>query len=129
MSKPACEALSKAGEPCRAFALPGARNCWTHSPDHVEARQRACSAGGRKATQLRAIEGKRRKLDTPRALAGFMSTLVHDALEGKVDADLARTIGYLVAVQTKVVEQARQSDVERMLAEVRALTADARRRA
>ena len=78
--------------------------------------------------QLRAIEGRRWKLDSPRALAAFLSGLIHDTLEGKVDADLARTVGYLAAVQTKVIEQAGQSDVEQALAEVRQLVAEARRR-
>jgi hypothetical protein len=89
------------------------------------ARRRGAEVAGR----LRSLEGKRRKLDSPRALAAFVSTLIHDALEGKVEADLARTIGYLAAVQTKVIEQARSADVEAALSEVRQLVNEARRRA
>jgi len=129
MARPVCIAVRKDGEPCRAPAVPGGERCWVHDEAWADRAREGRALGAVKAGKLRSLEGKRKRLDTPRALAGFMSTLVHDALEGKVDADLARTIGYLVAVQTKVVEQARQSDVERMLAEVRALTADARRRA
>jgi hypothetical protein len=127
MDRAPCEGVTKAGARCRSFPLPGSPYCFMHGDPAAAAAAR--SRGSVQAGRLRSLEGKRRKLDSPRALAAFVSTLIHDALEGKVEADLARTIGYLAAVQTKVIEQARQSDVETMLAEVRALTEQARRRA
>jgi len=99
-----------------------------HDPARAEAMTAARSRGAAKAAKLRSLEGGRKRLDSPRALAVFMSNLIHDAVEGKIDPDLARTVGYLVAVQTKVTEQARQADVEQMLAEVKQLVAEARRR-
>jgi len=84
--------------------------------------------GGTAAARLRVLEGKRLRLDTPAALVRFTGGLLQDALAGTVDIDAARTIGYLVSVQLKAIEQARASDVEQMLAEVRQLLAEARRR-
>ena len=128
MSERRCRSARADGTPCSGTPLPGGALCFAHAPEHAEAIRAARSRAAAKANRLRAIEGRRRRLDNPRALAAFVSTLIHDALEGKVEADLARSIGYLVAVQTKVIEQARQSDVEQALAEVRALVAEARRR-
>jgi hypothetical protein len=123
-----CAARTQRGEPCGAFVPIGATYCRMHDPERADEVQAARLRGVRQANHLRAIEGRRRKLDNPRALSGFLSVLIHDALEGKVEADLARTIGYLVMVQTKVIEQARSADVESALSEVRALVAEARRR-
>jgi hypothetical protein len=129
VARAACAARTQRGEPCGAFVPIGAAYCRMHDPERADEVQASRLRGVRQANRLRAIEGRRRKLDHPKALSGFLSSLIHDALEGKVEADLARTIGYLIMVQTKVVDQARQSDVEAMLAEVRALTEQARRRA
>ena len=126
MSNPTCQAVRKDGSPCRAPALPDSALCWSHDPRQAEAAARARAEGGAKASRLRSLEGKRRRLDSPRALAGFLSTLIHDALEGKVDADLARTVGYLAAVQVKAVELAQRSELEARLAEVERLLAQRR---
>jgi hypothetical protein len=129
MARPICRALRKDGSPCRGPSLPGSDRCWVHDPEHAELAAEARARGAVKAAKLRSIESRRKRLDSPRALSAFLSGLLHDLADGKADADLARTIAYVVSVQTRVIEQARQSDVEAMLAEVRQLTAEARRRA
>jgi len=84
--------------------------------------------GGTAAARLRVLEGKRLRLDSPAALVRFTGGLLQDALAGTVDVDTARTIGYLVSAQLKAIEQARASDVEQMLPEVRQLVTEAKRR-
>jgi len=80
------------------------------------------------AAKLRILEGKRLRLDSPAAEVKFTSNVVQDCLGGTVDVDVARTTLYGLGILLKAVEQARQSDVETMLAEVRQLVAEARRR-
>jgi hypothetical protein len=99
-----------------------------HDPARAEAMTAARARGAVKAAKLRSLEGKRRKLDSPRALAGFLSNLVHDLVEGKVEPDLVKTVAYALSVQCKVIDLARAADVDVALAEVRQLTAEARRR-
>src|SRR5687768_13925818 len=117
MSQPACTDSAKHGGPCRAFALPGRATCRVHSPEYAAAVQADRVRGGRAAGRLRSLEGKRRRLDNPAALAVFLSGLIHDTMEGKVDAELAKVIAYTVSVQRAVVELAQKADVERRLVE------------
>jgi hypothetical protein len=124
MDRPPCGADLASGGRCRGFALPGGR-CWNHAPDRAEERRAARSKGGK----LRAIEGRRRRLDSPKALAAFLSGLVYDLVDGRMDADLFKAAAYGISVQAKVIELVRSADVEQALQEVRALTEQARRRA
>jgi len=80
------------------------------------------------AAKLRILEGKRLRLDSPAAVVKFTSNVVQDCLAGTVDVDVARTTFYGLGILLKAQEQARASDVETMLAEVKALTAEASRR-
>jgi urease gamma subunit len=119
VTRPACTATARHGQRCRAFSLPGEPFCRTHHPDRAED-VRASRARGAK---VRAIMGRRPRLDQPRALAAFLSNLIHDLAEGKVDGDLARTIAYACSVQRGVVELAQKIEIEARLAEVEKLLA------
>jgi hypothetical protein len=123
MDRPSCGAELASGGRCRGFALPGGR-CWNHAPDRAEERRAARSKGGK----LRAIEGRRKRLDNPRALAAFLSNLVHDLVEGKAEAELVKTVAYSISVQCKVLDLARHSDLEQLRDELRAELAALRRR-
>jgi len=78
---------------------------------------------------LKALHGRRRRLDSPSALAAFLSGLIHDLAEGRVEPDLAKVIFYGCSVQRGVVELAERADVERRLVEVERMIELARRRA
>jgi hypothetical protein len=123
MDRLSCGAELASGGRCRGFALPGGR-CWNHDPSRAEERRAARSKGGK----LHAIEGRRRKLDNPRALAAFLSSLVHDLVEGKVEAELVKTVAYSISVQCKVLDLARGSDLDRLRDELRDELAELRRR-
>ena len=128
MRQPTCGAPTKAGGTCRSFVPTGRSACVSHDPSMADAVAAARRRGGTAAARLRVLEGKRLRLDSPAALVRFTGGLLQDALAGTVDIDAARTIGYLVSVQLKAIEQARASDVEQTLIEVRQLLAEARRR-
>ncbi len=128
MNQPTCGASTKVGGRCRSFVPPGRAACVSHDPSMADAVAAARRRGGTAAAKLRLLQGRRLRLDTPAALVRFTGGLLQDALAGTVDVDAARTIGYLVSVQLKAIEQARASDVEQMLTEVKQLVAEARRR-
>jgi len=102
--------------------------CLSHAEDLAEKVAAARARGGTAAAKVRLLQGRRLRLDSPAALVKFTGSLLQDALAGTVDADVARTVLYGVSVQLKAVEMVRAADVEAMLAEVRQLTNEARRR-
>ena len=128
MNQPLCRALTKAGARCRAPSLPNYETCLSHTPELADKVAAARRRGGTVAAKIRILEGKRLKLDSPAAVVKFTSNVVQDCLAGTVDVDVARTTFYGLAILLKAVEQARASDVETALAEVRQLVAEARMR-
>ena len=116
MSKPPCTAPAKYG-PCRAFALPGLETCRVHSPQHAALVAADRVRGGRSASRLRALKGRRPKLDTPRALVKFVADLAQDTLSGAVEPDVSRAVAYCVSLQMRLLEA---SDLERRVAELEA---------
>jgi hypothetical protein len=123
-----CQARRKDDQPCRARVLPGEGWCWAHHPDRQEIAAAARSNGAVKANKLRSLEGRRRKLDSARAVVAFLSNLVYAVAEGRQDAEIAKTLAYALNVQLKAIDLSRQSDVEQALQEVKALVAEARMR-
>jgi hypothetical protein len=123
MSQPVCTATTKAGSACRSFALPDRATCLMHTDElrgQVEAARRR---GGTVAMKLRVLQGKRQKLDTPRALVKFVSDVMQDTLAGTVEPDVARAALYAVSIQRVLIEasgtEARLAAVERLLAQRR----------
>lgn len=107
-----CPASTKRGEPCRAPPLPGSAWCAFHAPELAEQRQAARSRGAVASNKLRAIEGKRSRLDAPAALARFTADLIHRTVEGRLPADVARTAFYGLSIQRQLLEA---SEMEKRL--------------
>ena len=126
MSNPACRAETKAGASCRAMPLPGRDVCIMHAPDMAEKIAAARMKGGTAAAKLRVLQGKRLRLDSPAALAKFMSGLIQDVMAGTLDADTAKVVVYAVSVQRQVVEHAEKAELEKRLVEVERLLAQRR---
>jgi hypothetical protein len=101
-----CSAASRSGEACRAFARPGRPFCQVHDPERADNFKAACAKGG----QMTAIQGRRRKLDTPAELVKFTSNVILDVFEGQIDPGIARTLFYGVMVQGKLLETAEMAD-------------------
>ena len=123
MPKQGCQAVRKDGQPCRAPAQPGATLCLWHDPDRVEAARAARSQGAMAAGKVRALDGRRRKLENAGALAKFMSSLIHDVLDGRTAPDTARVVVYAISVQRQIIEAA---DIEPRLTALEARLADQR---
>lgn len=127
MKRPVCQDKRKDGAPCRAPALPDSALCWVHDPRQAEAGQQARAAGAAKGGKVRALNGQRRKIDTHAGLAVFLSGVIHDVAEGKMDTDTGRAVMYGCSVMRHLAEhelERRMADVERKLATA---TATARR--
>lgn len=122
MSRPVCTASRKDTTPCRAPALPDSTLCWSHDPRQAEVAKQARAAGASKGAKVKALNGRRRRLDTQSGLSIFLSGVIHDVLEGKIDTDTARTVIYGCAVMRQINERSveqRLAAVERLLAQRR----------
>lgn len=120
MNQPACTTTTMRGAPCRSFALPNSKFCVMHDPTKAAAVAEARRRGGTVAMKLRVLQGKRDRLDTPKALVWFVSNVVQDTLAGTVQPDVARAVLYGVSIQRALIDasgtEARLAEVERLLA-------------
>ena len=99
-----CQATTKSGAACRAFALPGRPFCLTHDPERREDATAARVKGAGVSNRLRSIEGRRRKLDSAPALLRFVGGIVQDVLDGSTSPDIARAALYGCAIARQLVE-------------------------
>ena len=56
--------------------------------------------------KLRLLQGRRTKLDSPRALTRFLSDLMQDVLAGSVQPDVGRVVAYCISIQKSLLETA-----------------------
>jgi hypothetical protein len=99
------------GQPCRGWSLPGSAFCWTHDPDREHERLVARAKGGR----LKALKGRRLKLDDAAGLLRFNADLVHRLLEGDLEADVVRVVVNALNLQRQLIEA---GDIERRLGDL-----------
>ena len=85
----------------------------------AEATAKARAAGASKGAKLKALHGRRRRLDSQAALGQFVTDLVYDVVEGKQDPDVARCALYGASILRQLAEHG----IERRLAEVERLLA------
>lgn len=85
-----CQATTKKGEQCRAFALPGSPWCWSHDPARADARRKARAAGGKAAGQSRKMRKARASLGTVGEVCGFLAGVVGDLVAGELEVSTAR---------------------------------------
>lgn len=102
-NKARCVGETKAGAPCGAFALADGY-CFVHGPSRAKAVKQAQAKGSKMAGQLRSIEGRRKTLDSAKALIKFTSDVVQDILAGTVSADVGRAVLYGTSVLRALVE-------------------------
>lgn len=116
-----CTATTQRGDACRAFALPERDVCAVHDPERAEAVQAARAKGGR----VTSLQKRRRRLDSPTALARFNGNLVHQVIEGELPVDVARTVVSALSLQRALLEA---SELETRLAAVEEALAEGRLR-
>ena len=111
-----CKALTKHGEPCRAYACTGSQYCYHHDPERSAARAAARSKGG-KARHGRTLAG--RSPDAPLQVGDDCSEvdLINAALDvvWGLEASIAkaRTLGYLAG---QAIAARRNTDLEERMA-------------
>jgi len=88
-----------------------------HDPERAAEVQMSRAKGGAHASKLRAIAGRRSKLDSPRALLAFTATLIHRTVERELEPDVARCAFYGLSLQRQLVES---SELEQRIAALEA---------
>ncbi len=113
-----CAGITAAGGRCKGQAIGNSQYCFSHSPDHAEARRQRASKGGKRG-------GRGRPQAELANLKGRLSALADDVLAGKVDRGDAAVVWQIlntyiraVGVELRVREQ--QDLVERLEALERA---------
>jgi hypothetical protein len=90
-----------------------------HAPDLADKVEAARRRGGTMAAKVRVLQGKRQKLDSPRALVRFVSDLLQDTLAGTVDPKVANAVINGVNAQRALLEageiEGRLADLERVM--------------
>lgn len=99
-----CASITAAGGRCKGQAIGNSQYCFSHSPDHAEARKQRARRGGKRG-------GRGRPQVELADLKARLSVLADDVLEGRVDRSKAAAAQVLnvylraVSVELKVVEQ------------------------
>src|SRR4051794_14716856 len=104
MKQATCTAQTKSGRSCRSFALPNRDLCVMHAPDMAEKIAAARRRGGTKAAQMRVLQGKKLRLDTPQRLIKFFSDLMDDTLAGTVDPKTSNALTNTGSLQRQLIE-------------------------
>ena len=118
-AKRTCKAETKAGEPCRAAAMPDSVFCFFHDPEREEERREAQSAGGRNG-RLKTLpeDTPDVKVENCADVVGLISASINQVRRGEIDPRVANAVGYLANVLIRAVEQ---SEVESRLAQLEAI--------
>ena len=113
-----CAAIKANGERCKVDAIPDAERCWSHHPDHQQARQRRASRAGRRG-------GRGRPAVELATLKEKLTTLADDVLEGRVDkgnaavaSQVLNTVIRAIGMELKVREV---EDLGRQVEELRVM--------
>jgi hypothetical protein len=99
-----CQGTTKAGAPCRGIVQNGRPWCLAHDPERQAELPGVRAKGAAASNKLRAIKGRRQKLDSAPALLRFVGSLVQDVLDGTVSPDVARAALYGVSIARQLVE-------------------------
>ena len=84
-----CSGITRSGERCRGVAIDSTGLCYSHSPQHADARRRSASRGGRRG-------GRGRPVIDLSNLKQRLEGLAEDVIDGKVDRGNAAVAGQLL---------------------------------
>jgi hypothetical protein len=115
MTQRTCAAMSRRGEPCRSAIVGPGGYCRLHDPERAAAVRADRVRGGRTASKLRVLRGRRQRLDTMQALVRFLSDLMQDTLAQRVDPRVSNAVVYAVSVQLQAIEK---GDLERRVVDL-----------
>ena len=103
---PQCQFDKQNGQRCRAKAMRGETLCISHNPSAAGLKRRAAQKGGRNR-RLRSPAkppAKPVKIRNIKDVRTLLFRSLEDLRNGGIDADTARSIGYLAGVAAKIVE-------------------------
>ena len=118
-----CDFVKQDGQQCGARALRHAKLCISHNPEAAALKKEAVRKGGRnRRIPRRAVLGtKESAIESVQDVQRLLYRVLGDTRDGKLDADLARTLGYVAGVAAKVAETA---DLEKRLTNMLEKVAD-----
>ncbi len=91
-----CSGITRSGERCKGVAIDGSGLCYSHSPDHADARRRSARKGGKRG-------GRGRPVVEISDIKHRLEELAEDVLEGKVDRGNAAVAGQLLNYALRAV--------------------------
>jgi hypothetical protein len=101
-----CQATTRDGTPCQAYALAGSDYCFHHDPARAAERRQARSKGGR-ARHGRRIgpvgQAEPVVLDTMVDVAALLERAINETLQLENSIQRARTLGYLANLYIKAL--------------------------
>ncbi|MCK4314827.1 MAG: hypothetical protein KAX24_03560 [Anaerolineae bacterium] len=109
MTAPKCQAITKNGTPCQAYALDGSDYCFHHDPAQAARRRAARSKGGlaRHGRHIGPVgQAEPVELDTMADVATLLRQAINDTLNLENSLQRARTIGYLSGLFIKALDMA-----------------------
>lgn len=99
-----CQATTRDGRPCQAFACLDSDYCYTHDPAKAVERAAAHRRGGRKRMLENPTPFPDCNVESATGLVAFMGQAIHDTWKIQNSLTRARTLAYLVQVQRSVLE-------------------------
>jgi hypothetical protein len=106
VSERVCAATTQRGTACRGIVPLGRPHCLVHDPELAEKVAAARRRGGTMAAKVRVLQGRRQKLDSPRALVRFVSDILQDTLAGSIDPKVCNAVINAVNAQRALLEAA-----------------------
>jgi hypothetical protein len=107
MTAQKCQATTKDGVPCNAYALASSDYCFHHDPARAVERRQARRKGGR-ARHGRHIgpvgQAPPVALDTMADVAALLQRTINDTLQLENSIHRARTVGYLAGLLIKALD-------------------------
>ena len=113
-----CKGLRTDGSECRAQALGGRTLCFFHDPDSRGRMIEAARRGGERRT----VELPERVPLTPERARGILAGVIEAAASGAMDSATARTLGYLLQIESRIREG---HDLERRIAALEVIQREA----
>ncbi len=107
-----CTELKNNNERCNSMSLQGKDKCFFHSHDTQDERRAATTAGGKSNKNVNNPSDFSVKTACAKDLLSILQHTIDDLKTQKVSPNYANSIGYLVNIALKVLEQ---SDIEKRM--------------
>ena len=107
MTAKRCQALTRDGTPCQAYALEGSDYCFHHDPDRAAERRQARSKGGhaRHGRHVGPVgQAEPADLGSMADVAALLRRTINQTLQLENSLQRARTLGYLSNLFIKALE-------------------------